>query len=187
MLFGSKTPFESAGLARAVDGIGCFVALSYSSPIRPRPAGRNWAKFAPLLCLLSLLAACVAPPAADRPKPFTLPVLTMAELHLLVDETVASQEDNLAQPLAIARILCGAKGYHPDGSNFATCRERLVKAVVAKPEVLAQTRALARIAKKYSEVRKPKKRTPDGTVSSNGRPPPCYDLSSAKLIVCEDI
>ena len=182
-----KIPIDSACSARAEGKKRNLLPLSLLSKLRPHPADRMWAKFAPMLCLLSLLPACVAPPAADGQKPFSLPVLTIAELHLLVDEKLASKDDNLAQPLAIARILCGAKGYHPDGSNFTTCRERLVKAVVAKPEVLAQTRALARIAKKYSEVRKPKIRTPDGTVSGNGRPPPCYDLSSAKLIDCEDI
>ena len=137
--------------------------------------------------LLILVAACVTPPASESPEPFTLPVLTMAELHRLVDETIAAQDDEKAQPLAIARVLCGAKGYHPDGTKFANCRARLVKAVIAKPEVLAQARALARIAKTFAAVRSPKKPKPDGTVSRRGRPPPCYDLSSAKLIVCEDI
>jgi len=71
--------------------------------------------------------------------------------------------------------------------NFATCRARLVKAVVTKPEVFAQTRTLVRIAKIYFKVRKPNKRTLDGTVSGNGQQQPCYDFSSAKLIHCVDI
>jgi hypothetical protein len=144
---------------------------------------------APLVLAL-LLAACATanPPAEPRaPEPFTLPVLTMAELHRLVEETVASAEDDLSQPRAIARILCGAKGYRPSGDKFATCHQRLVKAVAAQPEVLAQTRALARIAKKYAEVRVPKRRPPAGMVSKSGRPPPCYDLATARLVVCEDI
>ena len=148
---------------------------------------RNWRIFVPLLGLLLFLAACATPPATESPKPFTLPVLTMAELHRLVDETIAAQVDEPAQPLAIARVLCSAKGYHPDGAKFANCRARLVKAVIAKPEVLAQARALARIAKTFAAVRSPKEPKPDGTVTSGGRPPPCYDLSSAKIIVCEDI
>ncbi len=152
-----------------------------------RTVARKWGILAPLLGLLFFLAACATPPASESPEPFTLPVLTMAELHRLVEETFAAQDDEEAQPLAIARVLCGAKGYHPDGTKFANCRARLVKAVIAKPEVLAQARALARIAKTFAAVRTPKKPKPGGTVSGTGRPPPCYDLSSAKLIVCEDI
>ena len=137
--------------------------------------------------LLLILTACTTPPTGETREAFTLPVLTMAELHQLVDETIEAQDDESAQPLAIARVLCGAKGYHPDGAKFAACRARLVNAVIAKPEVLAQARALARIAKTYAAVRAPKKPKTDGLVSESGRPPPCYDISSAKLIVCEDI
>ncbi len=155
--------------------------------IHSRAMARKWRIFTPLLGLLFLLAACVTPPPFENPEPFTLPVLTMAELLRLVDETIAAQDDEKAQPLAIARVLCGAKGYHPDGAKFASCRARLVKAVIAKPKVLAQARALARIAKTFARVRTPKKPKPGGTVSRRGRPPPCYDLSAAKLIVCQDI
>lgn len=157
------------------------------SRICGRTGGTKWASLACVLALLLVLAACTTPPATERREVFTLPVLTMAELHRLVDETISAQDENSAQPLAIARVLCGAKGYLPEGSKFANCRARLVKAVLAKPEVLAQAKALARIAKTYAAVRAPKKPKPSGIISGNGRPPPCYDLSAAKLIVCEDI
>ena len=149
--------------------------------------GKNWAGLASVLGLLLILAACATPPATERREVFTLPVLTMAELHRLVDETISAQDAESAQPLAIARVLCRAKGYHPEGSKFANCSARLVKSVTARPEVLAQAQALARIAKTYAAVRAPKKPKTDGIVSGTGRPPPCYDLSAAKLIVCEDI
>ena len=111
----------------------------------------------------------------------------MNKLNCPVDERVANQEDNLTQPLTIARIICTAKVKHPDDRNLATYRERLVKAVVATPEVFAQTFTLTRIAKKFSKMRNPKKRKSDGTIAGNGWLPSCYDLSSAKLILCEDI
>ena len=149
--------------------------------------GLNWQNMVAVSGLLLILTACASPPTSEIRKSFTLPVLTMAELHQLVDETIEAQGDESAQPLAIARVLCGVKGYHPDGAKFADCRARLVNAVIAKPEVLAQARALARIAKSYAAVRVPKKPNTDGMVTKSGRPPPCYDLSSAKPIVCEDI
>ncbi|MDA0230694.1 MAG: hypothetical protein O3B21_10970 [Proteobacteria bacterium] len=158
------------------------------SRIYGHAGGKSWSRFASILAVLLVLAACTTPPTTTKPREaFTLPVLTMAELHRLVDETISAQDEESAQPLAIARVLCGAKGYHPEGSKFANCRARLVKAVTAKPEVLAQAKALARIAKAYAAVRAPKKRKPGGIVSGAGRPPPCYDLAAAKLIVCEDV
>ncbi|MDP6475422.1 MAG: hypothetical protein QF449_09275 [Alphaproteobacteria bacterium] len=155
--------------------------------IHARAGRRNWALSAALSGLLLFVAACAVAPASDGAPPFTLPVLTMAEMHRLVSETIAAQDDEKAQPLAIARILCGAKGYHPDGAKFADCRALLVKATTAKPEILAQARALARIAETLAAVRSPVKPKPRGVVSRAGRPPPCYDLSTARLIVCEDI
>ncbi len=149
--------------------------------------GLNWQNMVAVSGLLLFLTACASPPTSEIRKSFTLPVLTMAELHQLVDETIEAQGDESAQPLAIARVLRGVKGYHPDDAKFANCRARLVNAVIAKPEVLAQARALARIAKSYAAVRVTKKPNTDGMVTKSGRPPPCYDLSSAKLIVCEDI
>ncbi len=142
---------------------------------------------APVMGLLIVLAGCATTPVSESPEPFTLPVLTMTELHRLMDETMAAQGDESAQPLAIAQILCGAKGYLPDGAKFAVCQERLSKAAIAKPEILAKTRALARIAETLAAIGQSKRSQPDGTVSRKGRPPPCYDLSSAKLIICEYI
>ena len=136
-------------------------------------------RLASFLGLFLVLAACATPPAIERRETFTLPVLTMAELHRLVDETVSAENADSAQPLAIARVLCSAKGYHPEGSKFANCRARLVKAVTARPEALAQPQALARIANTYAAARAPKKSKPGGIVSEAGRPPPCYDLSAA--------
>jgi len=132
-----------------------------------------------LIALIFFVAGCAATPASDRPEPFTLPVLTMAELHRLMDETIAAQDDETAQPLAIAHILCGAK--------FIACRERLANAAIAKPGVLAKARALARIAEKLAAIRQPKRRQPDGAVTGLGRPTPCYDLSRARLVICVDI
>jgi hypothetical protein len=140
-----------------------------------------------LIALIFFVAGCAATPASDRPEPFTLPVLTMAELHRLMDETIAAQGDETAQPLAIAHILCGAKGYHRGGAKFIACRERLANAAIAKPGVLAKARALARIAEKLAAIRQPKRRQPDGAVTGLGRPTPCYDLSRARLVICVDI
>ena len=158
-----------------------------ANPMHRRAARRQWRPAAALSGVLLFSAACAAPPAPDSAPPFTLPVLTMAEMHRLVTETIVAEDDEKAQPLAIARILCGAKGFHPDGAKFADCRALLVKAAIAKPEILAQARALARIAETLAAVRSPVKAKPRCMVSRTGRPPPCYDLSTAKLIVCEDI
>ncbi len=132
-----------------------------------------------LLELFFIVAACATIPAPKNSEPFTLPVLTMAELHRLMDETIAARDDESAQPLAVANILCGAK--------FAACRERLVDAAIAKPEMLAKARALVRIAESLAATRRPKRQHHDGTVTGKGRPTPCYDLSAATLIICEDI
>jgi hypothetical protein len=104
-----------------------------------------------------------------------------------MDQTIAAKGDSVAQPLAIAQILCGAKGYNPGGAKFAVCRKRLSNAALAKPGILAKAHALARIAETLAATRKPKRRQPGGTISEKGRPTPCYDLSSAQLIICEDI
>ena len=136
---------------------------------------------------LLVAAGCATAPASEYPKPFTLPVLTMKELHSLMDQTIAAKGDSVAQPLATAQILCGAKGYNPDGTKFAACRKRLSNAALAKPGILAKAHALARIAETLAATRKPKRRQPGGTISEKGRPTPCYDLSSAQLIICEDI
>ena len=140
-----------------------------------------------LLGLFFIVAAWATIPAPKNSEPFTLPVLTMAELHRLMDETIAARDDESAQPLAVANILCSAKGYRPDGANFAACRERLLDAAIAKPEMLAKARALARIAESLAATRRPKRQHHDGTVTGKGRPTPCYDLSAATLIICEDI
>ncbi len=140
-----------------------------------------------LLGLFIILAGCTAIPTSDSPEPFTLPVFTMTELHRFMDETIAIQGDESSQPLAITNILCAAKGYRSDGAKFATCRKRLLDAVSQKPEILAKARALARIAETRAAIRQPKRPRPDGTVSGKGRPTPCYDLSQAALIICEDI
>jgi hypothetical protein len=63
----------------------------------------------------------------------------------------------------------------------------LSNAALAKPGILAKAHALARIAETLAATRKPKRRQPGGTISEKGRPTPCYDLSSAQLIICEDI
>ncbi len=140
-----------------------------------------------VVALVMGITACTTTPPPESPEPFALPVLTMTELHRLMDETIAARGDDSAQPQAIAQILCGAKGYNPEGAKFAACRERLSNAAIAKPEVLAKARALARIAETLAAIRQPKKRQPDGTVRAKGRPTPCYDLSAAALIICEDI
>ena len=95
-----------------------------------------------LLGLFFIVAACATIPAPKNSEPFTLPVLTMAELHRLMDETIAARDDESA---------------------------------------------LARIAESLAATRRPKRQHHDGTVTGKGRPTPCYDLSAATLIICEDI
>lgn len=151
-------------------------------------AKTRWLPLSALFVSFLLVGAgCATAPASEDPEPFTLPVLTMKELHSLMDQTIAAKGDSVAQPLAIAQILCGAKGYNPGGAKFAVCRKRLSNAALAKPGILAKAHALARIAETLAATRKPKRRQPGGTISEKGRPTPCYDLSSAQLIVCEDI
>jgi hypothetical protein len=151
-------------------------------------AKTRWLPLSALFVSFLLVGAvCATAPASEDPEPFTLPVLTMKELHSLMDQTIAAKGDSVAQPLAIAQILCGAKGYNPGGAKFAVCRKRLSNAALAKPGILAKAHALARIAETLAATRKPKRRQPGGTISEKGRPTPCYDLSSAQLIICEDI
>lgn len=94
-------------------------------------------------------------------------------------QTITAKGDNIAQPLASAQILCSANGYNPDGAKFTACWKRLSNSALANKKFLPNPHTLARINKTVHPG--------SDTINEKGQPTPCYDFSSAQLIICEDI
>ena len=103
----------------------------------------------------------------------------MKELHSPMDQTIPAKGDSIAQPLASAQILCGANGYNPDGAKFTACWKRLSNSALANRKFLPKPILWRASLKQWHPG--------SDTISEKGQPTPCYDFSSAQLIIYEDI